>query len=486
MKRKQLYALGLAVSIASSAMAGSTMSVAAMDDSMDTAIVQETAETPDASVTGGGEVETEENLPAEGDASIEENVSAGESASIEENISTEGNTTIEGSITADNAVAAENAPVKEETNKASTGMKPSTTYAVVDKSELEEEIQRAELVEENQSWYTPDSYAPVESALQVARAVMNNDSATEAEVTAAIQNLRTAQSGLVLTAQGLLDYVESQISGPMSYTPESWDAYQAEKAKVEAVIADPGAYTEPQWQQIAADYQEAYRKLAMLPSLTDKAGLETLIGRAQSVVNNASWYDPASVTAVQNLLNSIGVQPGDNEVAVSEAVKDLDSYETEQMMNQIMNTLNTVLVSQEGLIQLADELAAQIQQLENTGYYDTTELQSLATKVANAKNVFEAATSTTDQINGAVQDLSDVQDALDTIKMSAADVKNKLAALVGESAYAGLRTAIEAGDNTYTENSKAFFKDSYDTAKALVDSTDMAEPEEYQIGRAHV
>lgn len=120
----------------------------------------------------------------------------------------------------------------------------SVTPAVLDTSVLEEVIAEAEgLYEDN---YTRKSYAAMEDALEAAKEVLADPTATQEEIDAAAASLRGAIDALELkrfvdTSKLVAAIMKGEAVNESLYTEESYAAVEEALAEAKAVLADPDA-----------------------------------------------------------------------------------------------------------------------------------------------------------------------------------------------------------------------------------------------------
>ena len=112
---------------------------------------------------------------------------------------------------------------------------------VVDHTPLTNAIKAAEALDENA--YTPSSWAAFETAIAEAKKVDNNQNATAADITNAVNALKAAQTKLVEKADktALQQAVDNAIAEQGNYTDDSWSDYQQAVVAAEAVLANGDA-----------------------------------------------------------------------------------------------------------------------------------------------------------------------------------------------------------------------------------------------------
>lgn len=499
MKKQQLLALGLALSIAGGTVTGNSLSVAAKDIANETAVVQEgetaTSQQDKTEAETSSEKKEEKSTEEEKEpidaADTKEEKEADKSASNDDNskLSDEKSTEIKNTDPKDNPTVKNDAEHKTEEKMAETtnkgesakeaaGEENVTELAVVDKSALEEIIGIAEAELEHEARFTPDSFSVFRAALDAAKQVRDNDSATAEQVRLATQNLLNAYQNLIFTVSGysqyvqdLIDEAESSILGERLYTPESWNTYQLAKRKMYALKDNPNAYTQAQADSIIDAFIDAYNKLAMTPDVTDKTDLKEAISFAESIVQNPSLYTPATVAAVRAVLDSMDTSEA--------AINALNSYETDKLLSQLLNVLANTELSVDGLKAQASAMKEVINQLRITGAYNETELNNLENRISAVELVLSSPGITEAQIKQAADELNAIQSAIENLGIDAENMKGLLEALVNDPAYQALYDEIQAGSKEYTEDSRNFYVEAYEEAKVLLQSNSTADAEAY-------
>lgn len=510
MKKQQLLALGLALTIAGGTVAGTPLSAVAKDITNETATVQQESRTE----TSKQEESVTENLSEEkGEKSTEADTELADGDDVNEEKEADKSQTGENdSKPADEKTTDEKSTDVKNTDEKSADQKADPTIkgevghkaegktadtadksgsaqaqaaetdiaelAAVDKSALEEIIGIAEAELQHEERFTPDSFRVFKAALDAAKQVRDDESATAAQVNQAAQNLLNAYQNLIFTVSGysqyvqdLIDEAEKNMAGELLYTPESWNAYQLAKRAMYALKDNPNAYTQAQADAIIDQFIDAYNKLAMIPDVTDKTDLKEAISLAESIVQNPALYTPATVAAVQAVLDSMDTS--------EDAVNALNSYETDQLLNQLLNVLANAELSVDGLKAQADALKGFIDQLRATGAYNETALRNLEARIAAVEIVLNTAGVTDAQLKQAAVELNAVQSEIENLGMDAENMKGLLAALVNDPAYQTLYSDIQAGSKEYTENSRSFFVEAYEEAKALLQTSNTADAEVY-------
>lgn len=515
MKKQQLLALGLALTIAGGTVAGTPLSAVAKDITNETATVQQESRTDtskqEESVTENpseekGEKSTEADKELADGADVNEEKEADKSQTGENDSKPADEKTTDEKTTDEKSTDVKNTDEKSADQKADSTIKGEEGHktegktadtadksgsaqaqasetdiaelAAVDKSALEEIIAIAEAELQHEERFTPDSFRVFKVALNAAKQVRDDESATAAQVNQAAQTLLNAYQNLIFTVSGysqyvqdLIDEAESNMAGELLYTPESWNSYQLAKRAMYALKDNPNAYTQAQADAIIDQFIDAYNKLAMIPDVTDKTDLKEAISFAESIVQNPALYTPATVAAVQAILDSMDTS--------EDAVNALNSYETDQLLNQLLNVLANAELSVDGLKAQVDALKGFIDQLRATGAYNETALRNLEARIAAVKIVLNTAGVTDAQLKQAAVELNAVQSEIENLGMDAENMKGLLAALVNDTAYQMLYNDIQAGSKEYTENSRSFFVEAYEEAKALLQTSNTANAEVY-------
>ena len=129
------------------------------------------------------------------------------------------------------------------------GHTATCVVTVVDKTELNELIEEAEGLEENEDDYTEESWAALEEALEAAEAVLDDPDATQEEVDAAAEALKGAIEALEDKPEEVpvdKSALEAAIEGAEAlneedYTEESWAALEEALEDAKAIYEDENA-----------------------------------------------------------------------------------------------------------------------------------------------------------------------------------------------------------------------------------------------------
>ncbi|MGE7916294.1 S-layer homology domain-containing protein [Lysinibacillus xylanilyticus] len=181
----------------------------------------------------------------------------------------------------------------------------------VDKLQLEAKVKEVNSLTESD--YTSESWAVFQKALNDAKAVLNDQNATQAEVDAALEALNKAYEGLakVPTApevdktalQNKVTAINNENLKETEYTPASWKAMQEALAEAEAKLAD-GKATQEEVDAALEALNKAYEGLAKVPTTSevDKTALQNKVAAINNENLKETEYTPASWNAMQEAL----------------------------------------------------------------------------------------------------------------------------------------------------------------------------------------
>ncbi|MGG4400688.1 S-layer homology domain-containing protein [Paenibacillus amylolyticus] len=188
------------------------------------------------------------------------------------------------------------------------------SYVVIDKAklkakfdEIKGKIETGELDEEE---YTPASWTALEEARNEAERVLNDPTATQAQVDKALLDLTDARTGLIPTTsvpvvdKSVLQAKVTEITGESleesAYTPASWEALKDAMNEAERVLNDLTA-TQAQVDKALQDLTDARTGLTKVIG-TDTSTLQTLV---PSVGSLSPAFDPAKDTYTISVPNSV-------------------------------------------------------------------------------------------------------------------------------------------------------------------------------------
>ena len=247
--------------------------------------------------------------------------------------------------------------------------------------------------------YTEKTWEAVQTALDHAKALLNNSEATQEEADNAFLNLMTAVNLLESNVQnaGLGTAIEgvkailADASALADYTPESVEAVRSALAEAEAVYADTEA-AQTAINQAATNLMTAVNNL--LVTETDNR-LDILIQKAEELLQKEDQYTNDSVQALKDALEAA------KEVA---AKKDA----TEQEINDAYNALaeamaSLVRVANKAELENALNKANEI--LTNAGKYTDSSLECLQEAKDAAQGVYDNDNATQEEIEEALKAL---------------------------------------------------------------------------------
>ncbi|OMF02805.1 S-layer homology domain-containing protein [Paenibacillus sp. FSL H7-0942] len=188
------------------------------------------------------------------------------------------------------------------------------SYVVIDKAklkakidEIKDKIETGELDEEE---YTPASWTVLEEARNEANRVLNDLTATQAQVDKALQDLTDARTDLIPTTsvpdvdKSALQAKVTEITGESleesAYTPASWEALKVAMNEAERVLNDLTA-NQAQVDKALLDLTDARTGLTKVIG-TDASTLQTLV---PSVGSLSPAFDPAKETYTISVPNSV-------------------------------------------------------------------------------------------------------------------------------------------------------------------------------------
>ena len=271
------------------------------------------------------------------------------------------------------------------------------------------------------------------------------ESMTEAEFIAMVQ----------AEVDRLLADADEVIFGPLMYTEQSWKVYEAAKAEMLALRADPMKYYDPDGTQIYGIFERfvnAVNGLELIPEVVDKSELYELIALADQVVSQAEVYAPDYIQALKNVLATID----------RNKIEAMTQAETAQAVAMLKQLLQTPVVSESGVIKLIEESRQMLEQLKVSGLYADQDLATIQTLLDEAQKAADSA-----NWNEAIEKLNMANQKMTEISMSAEKIKEALAGKVADKEYKDLYEDIKAHPENYDKNTTGFYVESYNQAKAL-------------------
>lgn len=271
------------------------------------------------------------------------------------------------------------------------------------------------------------------------------ESMTEAEFIAMVQ----------AEVDRLLADADEVIFGPLMYTEQSWKVYEAAKAEMLALRADPMKYYDPDGTQIYGIFERfvnAVNGLELIPEVVDKSELYELIALADQVVSQTEVYAPDYIQALKNVLATID----------RNKIEAMTQAETAQAVAMLKQLLQTPVVSESGVMKLIEESRQMLEQLKVSGLYADQDLATIQTLLDEAQKAADSA-----NWNEAIEKLNMANQKMTEISMSAEKIKEALASKVADKEYKDLYEDIKAHPENYDKNTTGFYVESYDQAKAL-------------------
>ncbi|WP_419890518.1 S-layer homology domain-containing protein [Paenibacillus xylanexedens] len=244
---------------------------------------------------------------------------------------------------------------------ARTGLIPTTSVPVVDKSALQAKVTEITGESLEESAYTPASWTALDNAMNEAERVLNDPTATQAQVDKALQDLTDARTGLIPTTsvpvvdKSALQAKVTEITGESleesAYTPASWTALDNAMNEAERVLNDPTA-TQAQVDKALQDLTDARTGLIPTTSVpdVDKSALQAKVTEITGESLEELAYTPASWTALDDAMNEaerVLNDPTATQAQVDEALLDLSNARTglTKVIGNDISTLQTLVPS---------------------------------------------------------------------------------------------------------------------------------------------
>ncbi|MCP1187452.1 S-layer homology domain-containing protein [Paenibacillus sp. 1781tsa1] len=184
---------------------------------------------------------------------------------------------------------------------------------IIDKAKLKAKIDeingKIETGELDTEEYTPETWQTLQTALEVAQSVFDDENATSEQVEKAYQDLVDAQEGLTKNPgtgidtsalKSEYDRIKAENLTEAEYTPGSWVALDNAMNEAERVLNDPTA-TQAQVDQALQDLTDARTGLTKVIG-NDTSTLQTLIPSTGSL---SPAFDPAKDTYTISVPNSV-------------------------------------------------------------------------------------------------------------------------------------------------------------------------------------
>ena len=290
----------------------------------------------------------------------------------------------------------------------------------VDKSELQN-LYDANSGKE-QGNYTDESWKSFTAALEAAKAVLDNEDATEEQVATATTALEEAIKGLTekepepvpvdkSELQNLYDANSGKEQG--NYTDESWKSFTTALEAAKAVL-DNEAATEEQVAAATTALEEAVKGLTEKePEPVDKSELQKLYdansGKEQGNYTDESWK--VFETALESAKAVLDNEDATEEMvqAAAEALKAAVDGLTEKAVDPEPTPTPSTPVDKTNLSKLYEQYKDMKQ-----GNYTDASYKAFTTALEAAKTVLEAEAPTQEEVSKAYSDLNDAVKGLVT------------------------------------------------------------------------
>ena len=241
--------------------------------------------------------------------------------------------------------------------------------------------------------YTAESWAAVEAAVEAAKAVIADETATQADYDKAVSNLVAAFGNLEYGVQKIhlstaIDAAESILALSEDYEDVTALAAAVEAGK--AVLADQNATQEEVDEAAYAVLNELFK----LAKNADIVSLESLTAAAEDLLNGKYTSDSLAnlETAIEHA-KAVVADPNRGENDISDAYAGLVSA----IMNLQMKGNKAALKS---MLDKANEI------LENADAYVSYTISGLADVAADAQAVYDNDDAIQSEVNAAVQTLT--------------------------------------------------------------------------------
>lgn len=273
-----------------------------------------------------------------------------------------------------------------------------------DKTALNMVIAMAEKMEAEQAetgCYTKETWAAVQTALDAARALASDESASQEDVDSAFLELITAVNLLENAVQsvGLQAAIEgakailADVEGLEQYTPESVEALRTALVEAEKVYAEESADQET----INAAARMLMDAVTSLVVVDVDTRLDILIQKAEELLADSDQYTSASIANLQAALDAAKLVAEDRD-ATDEVINEAYSALAEAMTSLIRKADKSELKT-------ALDKAAAI--LADSGRYVEDTIAGLQAAADAAQAVYDKEDATTAEVGEAVKSLVD-------------------------------------------------------------------------------
>ena len=281
---------------------------------------------------------------------------------------------------------------------------PEEPVDTVDKTALNMVIAMAEKLEAEQAengCYTEETWAAVQSALDAARALAADDSASQEDVDNAFLELITAVNLLENAVQrvGLEAAIEgakailADTEGLEQYTPESVEALRTALAEAERVYAEESADQET----INAAARMLMDAVTSLVVVDVDTRLDILIQKAEELMADSDQYTSESIANLQTALDAAKLVAEDRQ-ATDEEINEAYSALAEAM---------TALVRKADKSELKTALDKAAEILADSGRYVEDTIAGLQAAADAAQAVYDKEDASPAEVGEAVKSLVD-------------------------------------------------------------------------------
>ncbi|MEK4076000.1 S-layer homology domain-containing protein [Paenibacillus sp. FSL M7-0656] len=329
------------------------------------------------------------------------------------------------------------------------------SYVVIDKAklkakadEIKDKIETGELDEEE---YTPASWTALDNAMNEAERVLNEPTATQAQVDKALLDLTDARTGLIPTTsvpvvdKSVLQAKVTEITGESleesAYTPASWVTLKDAMNEAERVLNEPTA-TQAQVDKALQDLTDARTGLIPTTSVpvVDKSVLQAKVTEITGESLEESAYTPASWVTLKDAMNEaerVLNEPTATQAQVDKALQDLTDART-----GLIPTTSVPVVDKSVLQAKVTEITGE--SLEESAYTPAS-WEALKDAMNEANRVLNDLTATQAQVDKALLDLTDARTGLTKVIGTDASTLQTLVPSVGS-----LSPAFDPAKDTYT------------------------------------
>lgn len=354
------------------------------------------------------------------------------------------------------------------TAKANVEAKIAALVKKADKSALINAINLAD-VKTTQDKYTAESRDALKKVIAVAAAVVNDENATQEMVDAQTAAVKDAETKLVpikvpvnkSELKSLVDRAKETVNENETYTVESLQALQAAIEAAQVVLADESATQETVDAQISA-INAAIKALVPKP-VVDKTKLQTAVEKAKEFTSNEgnkekyteeSWQVfEAAIEAAQTVL--------DNSAATQEEVNNALTALEDAKKNLKTKEPSVEKPDKSELEKTVNEAKEFVEGLGDPEMYTEESMNALKKAIESAEIVLASENATQDEINAAMQSVTEARENL-------AQKKPAVATEALENAIANAREL--ANDTaTYTEESRAALNAAVDAAQKVLE-----------------